>query len=206
VEAPSTPADSTAPTITITTPANGATYLLNRVVLADYTCEDEEGGSGLASCVGTVANGAAIDTSSVGSKAFTVNAEDEAGNKASLTHTYSVIYDFAGFFRPIDNDAFNAVKAGQAVPVKFSLSGDQGMDIFSSGYPTSQPIQCDGSAPTDPVAETVTAGGSSLSYDASADQYVYVWKTEKSWAGTCRQLVVKLNDDTTHVANFSFKK
>ncbi len=55
------------------------------------------------------------------------------------------------------------------------------------------------------IETTVAAGGSSLTYDALADQYVYVWKTEKSWAGTCRQLQVTLNDGTVHTANFKFK-
>lgn len=53
------------------------------------------------------------------------------------------------------------------------------------------------------VEETVTAGGSSLSYGSG--QYVYVWKSEKAWANSCRQLQVSLADGTTHVANFSFK-
>ena len=56
----------------------------------------------------------------------------------------------------------------------------------------------------DAVEETVTAGGSSLTYDAGADQYIYVWKTEKSWNG-CRQLVIQLKDGTYHRANFQFK-
>src|SRR6266540_3231667 len=51
----------------------------------------------------------------------------------------------------------------------------------------------------------VTAGGSSLSYDAESDTYTYVWKTEKSWAGTCRQLIVRLNDGSERVAFFKFK-
>jgi hypothetical protein len=42
------------------------------------------------------------------------------------------------------------------------------------------------------------------SADASTDQYTYVWKTEKAWANTCRQLVVKLKDGTFHRANFKF--
>jgi hypothetical protein len=32
-----------------------------------------------------------------------------------------------------------------------------------------------------------------------------VWKTDPSWAGTCRQLVVELNDGSIHRANFRFK-
>lgn len=97
------------------------------------------------------------------------------------------------------------VKAGSAVPVKFSLSGDQGLNIFEAGYPKSQQIACDSTATVDGIEQTVTAGSSSLSYDATTDTYTYVWKTEKAWAGTCRQLVVKLNDGTFHRANFKFK-
>jgi len=54
--------DNTAPTIALTTPADGAVYTLGQLVFADYACADEAGGSGLASCVGDVADGAAIDT------------------------------------------------------------------------------------------------------------------------------------------------
>ena len=115
-------------------------------------------------------------------------------------------YDFTGFFQPVDNaPVFNSVKGGNSVPVKFSLGGNQGLDIFLSGYPISRQIVCDSSAPMDEVEQTVTAGGSSLSYDPSTDQYTYVWKTNKSWAGTCRQLVVVLKDGSVHIANFSFK-
>jgi CSLREA domain-containing protein len=116
-------------------------------------------------------------------------------------------YDFSGFFPPVDNPpALNGVKAGRAIPVKFSLNGDQGLDVFDAGFPASQPIPCDGLALVYDVEETVTAGSSSLSYDATTDQYIYVWKTEKGWVGTCRQLTVQLNDGTTHVAYFSFGK
>jgi len=195
--------DVTPPTITITAPPDGAVYTLGQVVLADYACADEAGGSGLASCVGDVPDGNAIDTASVGPKTFTVNAADNAGNPASATHNYSVVYNFSGFFPPVDNlPTLNAVKAGSAVPVKFSLSGSQGLDIFATAHPKSQMIACSSTAPVDGIEETVTAGSSSLSYDATLDQYIYVWKTLKSWTGTCRQLVVKLNDGTYHRANF----
>jgi len=44
-------------------------------------------------------------------------------------------------------------------------------------------------------------------HDATTDTYTYVWKTDKGWADTCRELVVKLNDGSTeHVADFKFVK
>ena len=36
-----------------------------------------------------------------------------------------------------------------------------------------------------------------LSYDAASQRYHYVWKTNKAWAGTCRQLIVTLVDGST---------
>ena len=54
--------------------------------------------------------------------------------------------------------------------------------------------------------ETVTAGNSSLSYDATSNQYVYVWKTDKTWAGKSIRLTVTLADGTSHYARFTFTK
>jgi hypothetical protein len=116
-------------------------------------------------------------------------------------------YNFTGFFQPVDNlPTVNTAKAGSAIPVKFSLGGYQGLDIFATGFPASQQILCNTSAPTDQIEQTVAAGSSSLSYDATSDQYNYVWKTDKSWVGTCRQLIVTLEDGSSHSANFGFTK
>jgi hypothetical protein len=118
----------------------------------------------------------------------------------------SLSYTFSGFSQPVDNlPTVNSVAAGRAVPVKFSLGGDQGLDIFEAGYPKSQTISCSSSATVDGIEQTVTAGGSGLTYDASSGQYTYVWKTDKAWAGSCRQLVLKLKDGSTQRANFQFK-
>jgi hypothetical protein len=114
-------------------------------------------------------------------------------------------YNFAGLMQPIDNPpVINTLKAGSAVPVKFSLAGDQGLNILAQGSPSVQAVSCNTSAPIDAIEETVTAGGSVLTYDASSDQYTYVWKTDKAWTGTCRQLTVKLTDDSEHTAIFQF--
>ena len=115
------------------------------------------------------------------------------------------VYEFDGFFRPVENiPTLNLAKAGSAIPVKFSLDGDYGLDIFALGYPKSISINCDGTDPNGDIEETVIAGDSSLNYDADANQYIYVWKTNKTWVG-CRQLEVKLKDGKSYYANFKFK-
>ena len=195
--------DKKAPSITVTSPT-ATSYSLNQAVAAHYLCSD--GGSGVASCTGTVANGANIETTSAGVKTFTVNATDNVGNTNSASVTYNVTYNFSGFFQPVDNlPVLNVVNAGSGVPVKFSLGGDMGLNILAVGYPKIQQIACDGGAPSDVIEETVTSGNSGLQYDSFTHVYTYVWKTQKSWAGTCRQLIVRLADGTDHIASFKFK-
>ena len=198
--------DTAAPAVTISTPLDGATFTKGQAVAAGYSCQDEAGGSGLASCAGTVADGALIDTSTVGSHTFTVTGADIAGNSATATSTYNVVYSFGGFLQPVDNlPALNIANAGSAIPVKFSLGGNQGVAIFAAGYPASSPIPCDASEPGTVIEETVTAGSSSLSYSATTDQYNYVWKTDRSWRGTCRMLLFRFNDGAEHHAKFRFR-
>jgi YVTN family beta-propeller protein len=153
------------------------------------------------SSVSVGANPVGVGVNAVTSRVYVTNS---AANTVSVIE--DLVYNFTGFFQPVDNlPILNSVKAGQAVPVKFSLGGNQGLNIFEAGYPKSQQIACDSTSPVDGIEETVTAGSSSLSYDSSTGTYTYVWKTEKIWANTCRQLVVKLNDGTFHRANFKFK-
>jgi probable HAF family extracellular repeat protein len=115
-------------------------------------------------------------------------------------------YTFTGFFAPIDNnDVMNTMKAGASVPVKFSLNGDKGLNILAAGAPTSKAIPCP-TAIADNIEQTVTAGGSSLTYDPRTDTYIYVWETDKTWAGTCRELNVQLDDNSQHKALFKFTK
>jgi hypothetical protein len=197
--------DKTEPSIAIAAPANGQSYKWNTPVAASYSCSD--GLSGTASCSGDVANGVNFVALPVGSKSFSVSASDRAGNAATSTSLYSVIYDFLGLFQPIDMGAnvLNSVKAGSAVPVKFKLGGNAGMDVFHAGSPSSVGITCSSTAVIDALEETLAASTSGLQYDAAADQYVYVWKTTSSWANSCRQLKVVLKDGKTVTANFKFK-
>ena len=58
--------ESDAPTVTITTPPDGAVYTQGQPVPAMYSCADEAGGSGLVECSAPVASGAMMPTEHAG--------------------------------------------------------------------------------------------------------------------------------------------
>jgi hypothetical protein len=163
--------------------------------------------------VGTAASLTITGGNPNGTGTFTAacaGASDNAGNTAapvSATYTVTQIFTFTGFFQPVDNPpTLNTMSAGRGIPVKFSLNGDQGLNIFAPGYPASQPITCSTSATIDTVEQTVAVSTSGLIYDPATDTYTYTWKTEKSWANTCRRLIVRLSDGTDHIALFKFTR
>ena len=87
---------------------------------------EEEGGSGLESCKGTVPSGQLIDTASPGAKTFTVTTSDRLGNTRSLTHTYSVedrTAPLIALSSPFDGAVF---KLDQHVPASYTCSDEVG--------------------------------------------------------------------------------
>lgn len=161
---------------------------------------------GCSSSVAVTSSPASGSVFSLGTTTVNASADDGTTTPSTCSFNVTVQYNFAGFFEPVDNlPVFNVVQAGRGIPLKFSLSGYKGLGIFAAGSPSSGPIACNSTDPATDLTETVTAGGSSLSYDPTSDRYIYVWKTDPSWAGTCRQLVVQLNDGSIHRANFRFK-
>jgi hypothetical protein len=201
--------DVTAPTVVVRSPQDGATFAPRQRVLADYDCADEAGGSGLVSCVGDRARGARIDTSRLGEHSFTVRAEDAAGNVTTETVTYRVEgrleFDFEGFFPPVANrPRVNVVSAGRVVPMTFSLGGWEGWHVIARGYPRSREMHCGSKVELDGGDRTRFAGGTPLRYTHHGERYSYLWKTERDWAGTCRQFILKLSDGSYHRADFRF--
>lgn len=195
--------DTVAPVITL----NGA----NPMVVGFGTVFTDPGATASDGCAGNLTSAivvtGSVDTNTVGFYALTYTVSDPSGHSDTKVRTVEVSpYNFTGFFAPIDNlPAFNEMKAGQAAPVKFSLGGNQGLNIFAAGSPSSVQISCSSGDPVAPVEETETAGQSSLSYDSATDRYKYTWKTESSWKNTCRLLTVTLRDGTVHTAKFKFK-
>lgn len=189
--------DATAPTVTFS--GCPTDVVLGSTASATWDASDAH--SGLA----TPASGSmALDTSAVGTYDVTASATDNVGHPTEATCAYRVVYDFAGFFRPVLNPPSTlTVRAGDVVVLSWSLAGFQRLDVLASGYPVSAPIEC-GSSPalTEGTATTSRRG---LQYLKSpSGRYAYSWTTSTAWAGTCRQVVVKLDDGTYHRANVRF--
>lgn len=87
-EDPSSPTATVKPDITVTSPVQGAHYIVDEVVIADFECTDSDGT--VVSCVGTVPDGEAVPMVNPGVRAFTVNAEDNEGNTRTSVVFYTI--------------------------------------------------------------------------------------------------------------------
>lgn len=178
--------DKTIPVITVTTPADGGAYIFNQTVLADWSATD--GLSGIDSAIGTIAQGNSIDTSSVGTKSFTVTATDLAGNTTSTTVSYKVIYNFGGFLSPLGPGP-KVFKAGSTIPVKFKLTDANGNSVGS-------------------VVASASLLGTSVAtgcrYDDTDEQYICNLKLPKEFFGSYT-IQVGLDDNTTYTKNITVK-
>ncbi|HMN98529.1 MAG TPA: PxKF domain-containing protein [Miltoncostaeaceae bacterium] len=116
-------------------------------------------------------------------------------------------YVFTGFFQPVDNaPTVNTTRAGSAVPVAFSLGRNAGLGIFAANSPSSRAVNCSTTTPSDEIEQTVAnPGNSALSYDPLTNRYLFVWRTDRAWAGTCRALTLKFKDGTVKTAQFRLR-
>ena len=115
--------DMKAPSIAIASPASRA-YLLNEAATVAYTCAD---GGSIATCTGTAANGATLNTSAAGAKTFTVTAKDAAANSATASASYSVGYAVKVLF-----DRFIPYKRGSVVPIVLQLTDARGTNVSAA--------------------------------------------------------------------------
>jgi len=115
------------------------------------------------------------------------------------------VLGFRGFFKPVKNPpVFNRMKAGRAVPLKFTLEGYRSGPVLQ-GTPTSSQISCLAVQSENDVTEDDDSPTSRLRAEGQK-RFKYVWKTNKAWKGTCRKLVLILADGSTHEALFNFGK
>jgi hypothetical protein len=188
--------DTTPPTLSPTVTPNPV--LLNGVATANPNATDTGSGVATQSC-------AAVNTSTVGPHTVTCTATDNAGNTATATASYQVVYGFTGFTAPVDNPpVVNLTKAGQTVPLKWRLTDANSAPVtnLTTVTVTVTTTSCTGGA-LDPLPPD-TAGSSGLQ-NLGNGYYQYNWQTPKSYAGTCKKLALDVGDATLHTALFQFK-
>jgi parallel beta-helix repeat protein len=157
---------------------------------------------------------ASLPTGAPGPQTFPVEATDLAGNGASASCDYLVIYDFlgaGGFRQPVDNPpVLNLAKAGSTIPVKWRIPN--GATGFVSSLSIVKSIQAQQVSCTevdvtlaDPI-ETTTTQGAGLHFDPTEQQYIYNWRTSALFAGRCFTLTIKFDDLQSYRADFQFRK
>ena len=201
--------DNTAPTIT-NCPADQAAFggVGCEAVVPDFT-------AGVVATDNCTPQGSLMITQSpaagtmvgLGSHTITITVKDASNNSVTCTASFVVGYSFAGFFEPVENPpSTNLAKAGKTVPIKFQLTcgGNYISDLSAVTSITSVSMACTGVGETELIHADNSPSG--LHYDFENNQFIYNWRTEKSWGNTCRKLIVTLSDGSTHEAYFQFKK
>jgi len=196
--------DNENPTISKVNVANGF-YTLGSAPAA--TCDATDSFSGLDTCKVVVTGGTA---NGVGTFAWTATATDKAGNTATQSGSYKVVYKFDGFLQPINDTAHqvgtstSVFKAGSTIPVKFQVKKADGTAVQSATAPVwLTPVKGGAmSLPVDETVQTVTAdSGSTFKYDTG--QYIYNWKTVTG--GYYYQIGVRLDDGQTYYVNIGLR-
>ena len=189
--------DKLAPTAAITAPSAIA-YLLNQNVAAAFTCGD--GGSGIGSCLGTVSNGAAINTGTVGAHTFSVTATDAVGNTTTEQVGYTV-----GYGQCLLYDPTKAHKTGSTIPIKLRLCDAAGSNVSSASVPLT--------ATAVHLVSTSAPGTLADSGDANPDhqfrfadgQYIFNLSLKGFGTGTYALVFTVGTDPTPYVVQFQVK-
>ena len=186
--------DKTAPTVAPSVTPNPVQ--LNQTVTVNSNATDSGSGIAMQSC-------SLASTDGVGTKTVTCTASDYAGNTSSGTAEYQVIFSFSGFLIPVKNPpTLNTVLPGQPVIFRFSLGGNQGLDILADNNPQSTQISCKTLQAIGNARETLSRRD--LDYTRRTGIYNYVWNTRVIWFGTCRQFSIEFIDGQVYTVNFKF--
>lgn len=196
--------DKTPPQITMNTPTNGGAYILNQALTADWSANDSL--SGIASATGTLPNDAAIDTSIVGTKTFTVVATDNAGNTATQTAHYTIAYNFLGILPPIREDGSSIFNSGSTVPVKFRIADANGNYVSTAIANLTYQLITDEVLGTieEAVSTSAATDENTFRYDSTDNLYIFNLATVGMNTGAY-QLNVNLDDGTVHSVRISLK-
>jgi hypothetical protein len=118
-----------APSVTIRSPANDASFTKGQVINADYGCQEGADGPGIASCAATIANGQPIDTSTAGPHVFTVIATSKDAQTSTSTVSYTVL--------PPDNQfAVSHVRTHRdgTITLQVTVPGPGSIDVLETAW------------------------------------------------------------------------
>ena len=124
---------------------------------------------------------------------------------SDVARSFQVTLPFSGFLPPLAGTALHLANAGAGVAINFTLGGDRGLNVLAAGSPSSAPVSCSSGAVLGAATPAQSAGNAGLQYDATTGEYTYVWKTDRSWSGSCRTLSLSLIDGSTYQARFQFR-
>jgi hypothetical protein len=202
--------DKTAPIVSLVGgPADGGSYYFGDTPAAP-TCSASDALSGLDGSCSVGGYSAAVGTHTV-----TATATDKASNQSSVSATYTVLpWTLSGFYQPVDMrtpanpDAYNTVKAGSTVPLKFEVFKEPTRLTEFTDVSIVKPlfalkVLCTAGS-EDPVEEFATTGNTILRYDTVAGQFIQNWQTPKV-PGTCYKVTLTTLDGSTLNAYFKLK-
>jgi hypothetical protein len=184
--------DRKPPQITVLSPESRA-YVLNEAVVADYSCVDL--GSGVLSCEGPVPDGGSVDTESVGTKTFQVEAVDAVGNIAVRSIEYDVAFAICLGYDP------GHVFHGGTVPIRLALCDDGGNNVSASDI-TATAVEIDPPMPL----ESRSNPDNVFRFDPTLEGgggYVFNLEVRGFPAGTYALLFKAEGDPTVHSAPFT---
>jgi hypothetical protein len=125
----------------------------------------------------------------IGSATIKVRVADDDGGSHTLTHTILVKYDFVGFSAPVDRpNTMNVSKAGQAIPLKWTLKNANGAPVTDLATVTVRAVNMACAlGTTDDLMEEYAAGASGLQ-NFGDGRYQFNWKTPTSYASSCKSI------------------
>jgi len=193
--------DRLAPQVTITAPLDGSEVEIGSTLAAGFGCADD--GSGVSSCLGSAADGSALDTSGPGEHSFTVTATDAVGHEASRTATYWVRYRWLGWQPPFAGRSRGADEAERTIPIKFAVDAASGAELVDGLQVAA--VSCAGSAPVAPGDPRLEPAAATIGDTGQDGSEMVLWRTSQGYAGSCRQLLLELTDGSVHRLTFEFK-
>jgi virginiamycin B lyase len=179
--APAAPRDDVAPTIEIDSPEDGSIVITGAAPHADFRCADE-GGTGVATCVGTAADGSPV-AATPGAHRFQVTASDGAGNTASASTSYLA-------FSSVDGSiAAGSHRSGTWATLELGLGArlpKNAAVLVAPGFPVSGRVDC-----AEPSVALDAPTEADVRLSTRQDRLVVRWRVDRAWRGTCRTITIR---------------